>query len=198
MTENENINPIESQEGSGIADKFQKARESVIHESQELSEIYRAMSKPGAKDVYNAWVKNMDVVANTYSWGKDKTAFKTHLIKACNRLVGVGATVLTVPTDLIVDTLTFLPRKLPIIRIVGQIIPTNIAKRLSIRSSEYARNQALVARGIGTIAEVPGKVVGGVMQSFSGGFPEVRAGVTYAGKKVGQITEAILNPKLKK
>jgi len=142
MTE-QNDQPIqqeaEGQVESKIASKFQAAREATMNESAQLSEIYRSITKPGFKDVYSAWVKNMDTVANSYSWGKDKQTLKTKIIKIQNRVVGTVAAGLTVPTDFFVDIATLPFRKLPILKqTIGHFIPTHdIATQIKHTCGEF-------------------------------------------------------------
>ncbi len=201
MTE-QNDQPVqqeatEAKVESKIADRFASAREAVMKESAELSEIYRSLTKPNVKDVYSAWVKNMDVVANTYSWGKDKPGFKTNMMKIMNRAVGVTAATVTGVSDIAVNTLTWLPRKVPFVR---HFMPHDTFKKHTIRMAEAARREALVARGVAKIIDVPGAVIAGALnRSMLGvgpmGMPETRAGWQYMGKKISNVTEAILHPK---
>lgn len=188
---------FEAKAESKIAGKFQAAREAVMNESQELSEIYRSITKPGVKDVYSAWVKNMDIVANTYSWGKEKPGFRTNMLKVMNRAVGVGAATITGLSDMVVNTLTWLPRKVPFF---GHFLPHDAFKKHSIRMAEAARREALFARGVAKVVDVPGAILAGALnRSPLGvgvmGVPETRAGWQYISKKVSNVTEAILHPK---
>lgn len=197
----------EAQVDSKIASKFQSARETVMKESAEISEIYKSITKPGAKDIYNSWVKNMDVVANSYSWGKDKTAFRTRMLLVTNRLVGGTAAILNRPLDLVVDAVTWLPRKFPV---VGHFIPDHFFGQRTIKSAENAKKQALALRGARWVvqkAQEPAKlidkvVVGGVAGAmkrtvYGSPIPEARAGWQYLGNKINNITEGILHPKAK-
>lgn len=187
----------EAQAESAVATKFQQARDRVMEESAELNAIYKSMTKPSGKDVYQAWVRNMDTVANSYSWGRDKAGFRTNLLKVTNRIVGVGAVALTVPGDLVIDVCTWPLRKFPIVRIVGGLIPTNMLKRHTVYASEVARNEAMVLRGVGKVVDAPAEIGQAAIGSAIGGFAEVRAPLTYVGRKVSQITESILHPKPK-
>ena len=194
----------EAQVESKIAQKFATAREDTLRESRSLSEIHRSITKPGFKDVYSAWVKNMDVVANTYSWGKDKPGFRTNLMKLQNRVVGAVSAGVLVPVDFVADVLSLPLRKLPGFKqTVGHFIPTNLLGQHSIRASEKARNEALVMRGLGQVArigEIPFAVVGevykrGVVQGLP--ISEGRAFFQYIGEKTSAVTKAILHPKPK-
>jgi len=194
----------EAQVESKIAQKFVAAREDTLRESRSLSEIYRSITKPGFKDVYSAWVKNMDVVANTYSWGKDKPGFRTNLMKLQNRVVGAVSAGVLVPVDFVADVLSLPLRKLPVLKqTVGHFIPTHLLGQHSIRASEKARNEALVWRGVGQVAkigEIPFAVVGeiykrGVVQGLP--ISEGRAFFQYIGEKTSAVTKAILHPKPK-
>lgn len=151
---------------SPIIEGFQDAREKVLQESKDIGNIYRAMRKPGNVDVYNAWVKNMDVVANSYSWGKDKTAFRTRLMKVANRIVGVGAATLTAP-EMVIDALTWLPRQIPV---VGHFIPDHLFRRANIRLAESAKNEALVYRGLAKVVDKPAEVISETAQNLALGF----------------------------
>ena len=197
MTETAEL-PIqeEAQAESKIAQGFKSAREKVMQESAEVSQIYRSITKPGAKDIYNAWVKNMDVVAKTYSWGKDKPAFRTRLMFVMNRLVGISAATLARPTDMILDALTWLPRKTTRI---GRFIPDHFFAQRTIKSSENAKNQALIARGLRAPMDVASRVVGGAFKHVIYGtpVPEGRVAWEYTKRKVSNIKDAILHPKLK-
>lgn len=201
----------EAQGESKIAQGFRSAREKVMQESAEISEIYRSITKPGAKDVYNAWVKNMDVIARTYSWGKDKPGFRTRALYVTNRLVGIGAAVINRPIDIVADAVTWLPRKFPV---VGRFIPDHFMGQRTIKSAENAKRQALAARGVGVIArraltesQKPVKlidkvVVGGIAGAmkrtmFGAPIPEARVGWEYLNRKASSITERILHPKPK-
>lgn len=210
MTE-QNDQPVqqeaEGQVESKIASKFQAAREATMNESAQLSEIYRSITKPGFKDVYSAWVKNMDTVANSYSWGKDKQTLKTKIIKIQNRVVGTVAAGLTVPTDFFVDIATLPFRKLPILKqTVGHFIPTHYFAQHSVLMSERAKTEAFAWRGIGQVVKGVAKIpeayatVGGeVFKRLSVGkpLPEARAAWQYMEKKINGVTDAILHPKPK-
>ncbi|MBP9814200.1 hypothetical protein KBC80_03305 [Candidatus Woesebacteria bacterium] len=202
MTE-QNDQPIpqeatEAKVESKIADKFASAREVTMRESDQISEIYRSLKNPSVKDVYSSWVKNMDVVANTYSWGKDKPTFKTHLIRSLNRVVGVGAAVQTGLADIVTDVATWPLRKFPILKqTIGHFIPVDNFKRHSVQSSLAARNEGLLARGVGKVVETPFAVVGGAFKSIVGGVPEARTAGVYVERKVSGVVDAILHPKQK-
>ncbi len=129
---------------SKIVEGFQETRDRVLQESADVGKIYLAMRKPGITDVYQAWVKNMDVVANSYSWGKDKTALRTRLMKMTNRVVGAGVAALSVP-EVVMDALTWLPRQVPV---VGRLLPDHLWRRAQIRLAVSAKNEALWARGV--------------------------------------------------
>ncbi len=195
MTET-NTRPVqeEARPESKIADNFRDARERVMQESAEIGEIYRSMTKPGFKDVYNAWVKNMDVVANSYSWGREKPGTRTRIVKVLNRVVGATAAVTTVPLDFIADTLSWLPRKVPFF---GHFIPTHFLARHTVWMSGVAKNEALIARGVVKAVDLPGEVVGGAVKSVMSGIPEVRAAWEYGKRKAGAIAGSILHPKPK-
>lgn len=187
----------EAQGESKIAQGFAAAREKVMQESAEISEIYRSITKPGVKDVYNAWVKNMDVVANSYSLGRDKAGFKTRILYISNRLVGIGAATTTGLVDLALNVATWLPRKIPF---VGHFLPHDAFKKHTIRMAEAARREALVARGVGKVIDAPGAIIAaGLKRGPLGGglfgIPETRAAWQYVGKKVTAIKDAILHPK---
>lgn len=195
---------VEGQVENKIAQKFRAAREETMKESQSLSEIYRSITKPGFKDVYGAWVKNMDTVAKTYSWGKDTPGFRTRLMKIQNRVVGAASAGFLIPADFVIDTLTLPFRKLPIAKqTIGHFIPTHMLGQHSIRASEKARNEALFWRGVGQVArvgEIPFAVVGEVFKrGVVHGLPlnEGRAFVQYVGEKSKAVTQAILHPKPK-
>jgi hypothetical protein len=184
---------------SKIASKFQSAREAVMAESAELSAIYRSITKPGMKDVYNSWVNNMDVVANTYSWGKEKSTLTTKLMKGTNRIVGLGSAAFAGVGDLVINTVTWLPRKVPFI---GHFLPHDTLKRHSMRMAESAKRDALIARGVVKVIDAPGKVIAEALdRSMLGagpaGAPELRAAWKYAGNKASEIKDAILHPKSK-
>lgn len=193
----------EAQVESKIAQKFAAAREKTMRDSQSLSEIYRSIKQPGFKDVYGAWVKNMDTVANSYSWGKDKPGFRTRLMKVTNRIVGSVMSGITVPADFVVDVATLPFRKLPILKqTIGHFIPTHTLSQSAVRGAERAKTEAFVARGIAQVArvgELPFAVVGGITKKIAFGTPiaEGRAVTQYVGQKIHSVTEAILHPKPK-
>jgi len=172
---------------SPIVEGFQEARERVLLESAEVGKVYRAMRKPEVWDVYNAWVKNMDVVANSYSWGKDKTAFQTRLLKVTNRIVGVAAAAFSVP-EMFVDSLTWIPRQLPII---GHFIPDHFLRRLQIRMAESAKNEALMLRGFTKVVGKPFEATGEALQSLTLAASANSPVERFAGK----ISTKILYPK---
>lgn len=205
MTETNDQSHVEAegQVESKIAQKFAAAREDTMKESQSLSEIYRSITKPGFKDVYGAWVKNMDAVANSYSWGKDKPGIKTHLLRSLNKVVGVGAATFSGLGDLVVDTLTWLPRKTPIF---GSFIPKDIFKKHTIKMSESAKNEAFFWRGAAKYAETQQKIMNTSSAVVGEAFkrvvthdisPELRAAKIYTSNKVSEISKSILHPKPK-
>lgn len=194
---------VEGQVESKIASKFQAAREETMKESRSLSEIYRSITKPGFKDVYASWVRNMDTVANSYSWGKDKPAFRTRLLKVLNRIVGATMAGITVPIDLVIDFLTWPARKLPIAKqTIGHFIPTHTFSQAAVRGAERAKTSAFIWRGVGQVArigELPFAVVGGITKKVAFGTPiaEGRAVTQFVGQKINEVTARILHPKSK-
>lgn len=194
----------EAQAESPIAGKFASARDRIMQEAEEIGEIYRSIEHPGIKDVYNSWVKNMDVVANSFATDKNKHRLKTLVVKGLNRIVGAGAVMWTVPLDLVIDTFTWLPRKVPVIK---YIIPHDIFKKHTIRMSESAKRDYIISKGAYKVAEVQrkfldvqGRIVGGaIKRAVVGpmGIPETRAAWEYAKRKASNISEAILHPKPK-
>lgn len=166
---NESEQPIQEKAKveSKIVESFQKTRERVLQESADVGKIYLAMRNPGVKDVYQAWVKNMDVVANSYSWGKDKVALRTRLMKMTNRIVGAGVAITTVP-ELVMDAITWLPRQVPI---VGRLIPDHLWRRAQIRLAVSAKNEALhmragskIAKDIVKVIDMPAKLASEAVQ----------------------------------
>lgn len=208
MTEN-NEQPIneEAQAEGKIPVKFREARERTMKEADSLSEIYRSIKNPGGKDVYNAWVKNMDTVANSYSWGKDKPALRTRILWVTNRLVGGTAALITVPSDLIADSLSWPLRKFPILKqTVGHFVQTDFFKKHSMKAAEDAKTQGLILRygdmvkkATRKLVEVPFAVTGAAFKQVSIGFPlqEARAGWQFLDRKIDKVTESILHPKPK-
>lgn len=194
----------ETEAPSKIAEKFAEARESVIaREAAEFKQIYKSIKEPGVKDVYNSWVRNMDVVANAQSLGREKPRLRTRVMKIANRVVGLAAAVGTGSADLVIDTITWLPRKVPVIR---HFIPHDIFKKHTMRMAESAKRDVLVSQvvvgGALKAVDAGGAVVAGVLkESFIGHGPlhgsEVRAAGQYIGKKISNVTEGILHPKPK-
>lgn len=201
-TQDQPVNP-EQEAPSKIAEKFASARDAVMNEAAELKQIYKSVKEPGVKDVYNSWVQNMDVVANSMSLGREKPRLRTKIMKVTNRIVGVGSAALTGALDFVPDLLTWAPRKIPVIR---HFIPHDVFKKHSMRMAEGAKVQALVGETIGggllKVADtVTGVGVGLVDRSFLGAGPlsgaETRAAGKYIGNKINNVTEAIMHPKVK-
>lgn len=192
---------LEQEQPSKIAEKFAAARDTVMQEATELKQIYKSIQEPGVKDVYNSWVRNMDVVANAQSLGREKPRLRTKIMKVANRIVGIGAATLTGALDLIPDALTWLPRKVPVIR---HFIPHDVFKRHTMRMAEKAKKEALsgqvvggfVVRGLDNVAGNIARARDAAFHPFTNS-PDKRAAGQYLEKKVLNITEAIMHPKPK-
>ena len=196
-----------------IARKFREARERKIAKYEDVGRIYEAMKNPKLADVYAKWVNDADFVANAMSLGREKPRLRTLLTKAVGRLSGVVAATVVAPTDLIIDAISYLPRKLTIL---GHLLPTKMLSKATMGFSERLKDSALLAGGVGLgikggieVAKVPKKIVqepikyaakgivigaSEVVKSAASGFPEVRAPIVALKRKAERIAGNILHP----